>query len=185
LRLGVGVILCLGILLFTLFFTPRPDIDVYPALRMLLITSTLLVLLGVALREGLRPLQRASIGAHGLLLVLALFIPIVLAALPAAHSAHALSVGGVGQSLIPRALACFVFGVALGLPLLVSMRAMDRLEHATVTRALWAAAATGLLGNLSLSLHCPLTHPAHLLLGHASVGIALAAVYGLLARGRL
>jgi hypothetical protein len=184
-RLGFGVVLCLGILLLTLVLMPRPDIEVYPALRMLLVTSTLLVLLGVAVSQGLRPLQQAGIGAHGLLLVLALLVPMALAALPAAHSAHALSLGGVGPSLIPRAFACFVFGVALGLPLLVSMRALDRLEHATVARALWAAAATGLLGNLTLSLHCPLTHPAHLLLGHASVGIAVAAAYGLLARGRL
>ena len=184
-RLGFGVIVCLGIVLLTLGLTPRPDIDVYPALRMLLVTSTLLVLLGVALSQGLRPLQRAATGAEGLLLVLALLVPIVLSALPAAHSAHALSVGGIGEALIPRALACFAFGVALGLPLLVSMRALDRLEHTTAARALWAAAATGLLGNLTLSLHCPLTHPAHLLLGHASVGVALAAAYGLLARGRL
>jgi hypothetical protein len=184
-RLGFGVILCLGIVLLTLALTPRPDIEVYPALRMLIVTSTLFLLLGVALSQGLRPLQRSATGAQGLLLVLALLVPIVVAALPAAHSAHALSAGGIGKALMPRALACFVFGVAFGLPLLVSMRMLDRLEHTTVARSLWAAAATGLLGNLALSLHCPLTHPAHLLLGHASVGIALAAAYGLLARARL
>jgi hypothetical protein len=56
--------------------------------------------------------------------------------------------------------------------------ALDRGRHGAWPGALTAAGAAGLTGILALELHCPLTHPTHLVVGHATVGSVLLLVYG-------
>jgi hypothetical protein len=74
---------------------------------------------------------------------------------------------------------CFVYGLLFALPVLVLARVVDRGEHRIGRAALCAALAGGLTANLGLHLHCPITHAGHLLLGHATLVLALVGVYAL------
>ncbi|HET9932701.1 MAG TPA: hypothetical protein VFQ35_18485, partial [Polyangiaceae bacterium] len=71
----------------------------------------------------------------------------------------------------PRAVACYTFGAALSLPILLLVRLLDRNERSPLLPLALTAAATGLIANLVLSLHCASDDPVHLALGHASIGV--------------
>jgi hypothetical protein len=133
------------------------------------------------MRVALRPLQVRALpaGYRIAIAAAAVIMPFVIAAAPAAHAAHASSLGGVGDGLLQRAAQCFAFGSALALPPLVLLWALDRGAHRSWLEALSAAGAAGLVGIVALELHCPLTHPAHLVAGHATVGAMLVLAYGL------
>jgi hypothetical protein len=99
--------------------------------------------------------------------------------MPPAHWEHPVATQGIGSDWARRAAACFFFGALFGLPILLSILAVDRgLGRTNV--ALLGAASVGLTGNLALQLHCPLTHPLHLVPGHATIGIVAIAVAGVL-----
>ena len=185
--LSAGLVTVL-IQLVTLLVTPRADLAVYPMERMGLVLLPLLVLALLAFRLGLVRLDRPAAAAWkiGGGLGLALAVPIVLAALPAAASFHPASGGGIGHDLVPKALACFLFGAITGLPVLVLLRWLDRGSRDSLVPALFAAAAGAIAGNFALQLHCPIVHPHHLLLGHGSVILGLVPVAGAAAwmRGR-
>ncbi|MEM9193737.1 MAG: hypothetical protein AAGF12_31470, partial [Myxococcota bacterium] len=160
---------------------PRPDLEVYPAER-LWMTFAALGLVGFAVAlSSLRPLHRPPLpkALRWSLLAAAVLVPIIVAALPQAHAAHPAAIGGVGSELIPKAGTCFSFGAVVALPLFFLIRALDR-GTSTLAIVLGAGAA-GVGANLLLQNHCCITHPSHLLVGHASiavlyVGIALIAV---------
>lgn len=167
--LGAIVLLAMGIAM------RRADIAWYPVPR-LLAEGALQV--AMALTAGwlvLRPLYRAPLSRWVLMAVIAaaLATPFVLASLPAAHQAVEVSLGGAGDDWVRRALACFTFGLVWTAPLLVVLRLSDRLP--TRGTALASAGAAGSVASVALLLHCPLTHPAHLVAGHATVGLAMAA----------
>jgi hypothetical protein len=152
---------------------PRPDRSVYPVLRMALGLLLILGLLGLQLALALRPLARPALrpwvspaAIAGALLGLWL-----LYALPAAHLAHPASLQDPGwQALLTRALPCLRFGLLLALASYALLRALDR---GGVGRGLLFAAYGGLVANLVLLLHCPVTAPSHLLLGHLGVAVLL------------
>lgn len=79
-----------------------------------------------------------------------------------------------GPWLVP-ALSCFSYGLLLSAPLLALFWALDR-GAGPKSRVLAAAAATGLAANGALLLHCPSVDEAHLFVGHASIGVALALI---------
>jgi hypothetical protein len=166
----------------TLLVRPRLDLAVYPAGRMalvlgvvgsLLLSSLLLALWSLAWRPLPEALRKLAV----LLAPLSLF---VLYVLPPAHAAHPASVQAEGMSaLIARALPCLMIGSVVAASAFAFLRAFDR----GATRAGWLfAACAGLYANLLLQLHCSVTAPAHMLLGH--LGVALLALLAVAVLGR-
>lgn len=178
--LGVALVTCLG----TLWLTPRDDLDEYPISRMLLAVTSLTLFILLSVRLALHPLQAAPLPVVRRLGVVAagVVVTLSLALLPPAHWSLEISRAGAGSDWAPRALACFGFGLGLGAPLFAALRLLDRTSRPSRTGAWLAAAAAGLLGNLALQLHCPLTHSAHLVAGHVTVIIVAIALASLLAR---
>jgi hypothetical protein len=178
---AVGALIGVAIVLAT---SMRVDMAVFPTARLVINLGVLgaLVLWGGALL--LRPLHRPPPKAwmRNLLPWAAVLAPFVLAALPAAHEAHAASLEGTGDDLVRRAAACFMYGSAFSIPIAVVAWLTERSAFrasGTVTFALLAAAA---VGNIVLVLHCPLTAPVHRLGGHATIAVAFFAVALVLAR---
>lgn len=165
----------------------RPDIHDYPVLRLVLELGSLgLVGLGVGWL-WLRPLHRPPLPGWlaAALALLALALPWVISALPAAHTADPASLAGAGDDLVRRAVACFVYGSLIALPLALLLALLGRGARRRVRLALLPAAAGALAGLVSLNLHCPLTAPVHLLAGHAPivlVAVLLAAAIHRVAR---
>jgi hypothetical protein len=154
---------------------PRWTFAPLPVDRVVLVLSVLFVLVAMLLRLSLRPLQVAAPSAgvvRGSLLA-ALLVPVYFALTPPNPEAAALDAPGMAAAT----LGCFLFGAIPGVLLVVALRALDRNAHRAMDVALLAAACGGLAGNAALELHCPSVAPLHLLLGHASVGVALVAVY--------
>jgi hypothetical protein len=179
LRYSLAVASVLLLPLAVLVGTPRPDLSVYPLLRL---GGTMVVYAGVALwlsLAALAPAQRPlpSSGRRLTFLALAAAVPILVALSPMAHSAHAASLAGAGADLVPRALACFSFGSALALPLVLLLSGMER---GVSPRARWlVGAGGGLAGVAAVELHCPITQPVHLVLGHATLAVAWLALCAL------
>lgn len=166
----------------------RPDLGVYPLLRLVLELGSLgLVGLGAGWL-WLRPLHRPALPGWlaFTLVLLALLLPWALSALPTAHTAHHASLAGTGDDLVRRAVACFLFGSLLALPLALFLALLGRGARRLVRLAVLPAAAGAVAGLVSLNLHCPLTSPVHLLAGHAPIVLVMvllvAAVYRLARR---
>lgn len=152
----------------------RADWDVYPHSRMLLEIGVLVLAVALVARAELRPLQYAARPvARGGTAVAAFLAPIAIALFAPAHTAHAASLEGAGADFWPRALACLGFGLSIGLPALVVVRLLERNPEGPRVLVLLACGLGGLAGNLTLHLHCPITHLTHLLVGHATVGLVL------------
>jgi hypothetical protein len=82
---------------------------------------------------------------------------------------------------------CFAYGAVLVLPFLVLYWLLERRDRVSVTTLLTVGGAAGVAANLLLYAHCPSVHEGHLLLGHASIGVAwalLLALPGALQRAR-
>jgi len=163
--------------------TLRADIGVYPILRLCV---ELLLLAAMALLSAwfwLRPLHRPAPKPLTKVLVttIGLVLPAIFALLPATHAAYPASLAGTGPDLVPRAMACLIYGTVLAVPVaLLTVGLGRRFRRSTVLLAI----GTGTLaGVAALQLHCPITHTAHLLLGHATLP-ALGAIVGSVAMWR-
>ena len=127
-------------------------------------------LLGVVAHSALRPLpieRRAARFRSGLALI-AWCLPCVLWFAPETQA----NADDLSGSLALRSLACFAYGSALSAPSFALLWAFDR--GVRVPFRVWAlgAATVGLVANLILLLHCPITNRTHLVLGHFSIGLA-------------
>jgi hypothetical protein len=184
LALALGLVALLGAL--ALLAMPRVDLAVYPAGRLVLAVVGLLAVGGAAVLGALRPLQRPELPVRRWAIVLgvALGVPFILAALPQAHMLHQASLQGTGADFVKRALGCFIFGLEVGVPVLLLVRALDR-GPLQPRRFVLAAALAGVAANLVLEMHCPVTAPSHLLAGHATVGLAFALVAVVVAKVRV
>ena len=127
-----------------------------------------MVMPGVSRRIGV--LARAGAAAIGFA------VPLAMALLAPAHTVHAASLEGQGADFWPRALACLGFGLAIAVPVLVTAWLLERFPGARPMLWVLASGLGGLAGNLALHVHCPITSMAHLLAGHASVGVVLLAL---------
>jgi Negative regulator of sigma F len=162
---------------FVLVFKPRPDLSAYPIDRMALTVAFYALLIGGAFALELRPLQRRALPGwvRPLLAVVALAVPVVFALAPSPEvAAPAMRMTG---SFAHLTFGCFMFGTGLAVPVLVLLFLLDRRAHGTWGVVVLAAAAGGLVANLGLALHCPARNVAHILLGHASIGVVLVVAY--------
>jgi len=154
----------------------REDWGVYPPARLVGEAAILLVSLWAAIHFSLRPLYLPPrTWPRRVVMLVALTLPAVLAALGPAHFAHSASLEGTGLDFWPRALACLKFGAAMAVPAMLVLLWADRSQGKSLTLAALVAGAGGLTGNLVLHVHCPITDPLHLLVGHATVGLLLVA----------
>ena len=151
----------------------RPDISAYPLPRLILTVVVYLSLVGLAAVIAFRPLYQKPVPRAVLyaLIGVAALLPFVVASMPQAHAHIAGTPLGNGADFIPRAFACFRYGVALSLPVLVLAALADRGAFRIGVWPVLLGAAAGLIGTVALELHCPITEPIHLLLGHASIAM--------------
>ncbi len=152
--------------------SPRGDLAEMSKLRLL---SAMVLYGGLAfacLLVAMRPLQRPSLApsAGRGLIVAGLAVAVGFALAPAASG---LSLWSASPTLVPEAMTCFAFGAALAVPLLGVGWLLDRGGYAGGGRLLLAAGSAGLAGSLFLELHCDMQMPAHLMLGHVTVVVAL------------
>jgi hypothetical protein len=114
-----------------------------------------------------------------LLLVLPAFVALLaplgspFATSPAAH-AWETQWGNPGE--------CFRYGAALVAPLLLLAWLFERRDRVPFVVTISAGALAGVAANLLLHAHCASTHLGHLLLGHASIGVAWALGFALISR---
>ncbi|HXK18774.1 MAG TPA: hypothetical protein VNG33_13280 [Polyangiaceae bacterium] len=78
--------------------------------------------------------------------------------------------------------ACFSYGAILAAPLPLLYWLFERRDDVPVAALVAAGALAGLAANLLLFVHCPSAHLGHLLVGHASIGVAWALALGLLSK---
>jgi hypothetical protein len=154
---------------------PRWTFGPMPIERVALVLGVLSVLVAVLLRFALWPLQVTTPNSRILRgsLFVAVLVPIYFALTPP----NAQAVGLDAPGMVAATLSCFLFGALPGVLLVLALRALDRNAHHALDVALVAAACGGLAGNAALELHCPSVAPLHLLLGHATVGVVLVALY--------
>jgi len=160
---------------------PRPDLEAYPALRMILLVAAFAAAAVFASILVLRPVHRPRPDRRLLpaLVAIGILVTIGAAFLPPAHAevhAHPESFLGQGDDFWPRAIGCLVYGTIFGLPVLVLLRLLDRGGTPRSTALLGGLIATALAGNVALLLHCPLVFDLHFLVGHAGLPILLTLV---------
>jgi hypothetical protein len=102
----------------------------------------------------------------------ALLLPFGYAALASAPPSP--STGAVELGFAEQAVACFSYGSFLALPFLAVVWAVERSDRPFLLLLVGLGAVAGVVANAALALHCPNTESAHLALGHATVGVALA-----------
>jgi hypothetical protein len=175
-RLLLGAAAALGVPLLFALAAPRPDLTVYPMVRLLTIATLLVLLSGVALSLKLRPLHRPALptGMVTAVLIGAVLVVAIDIALPPAHALSPASLQGTGADFARRAAGCFFAGLLIGLPALLAAGLLDRGEHPhSAASDLLTPLLAAVAGYLALDLHCPLVGRAHLLAGHASLLLAL------------
>jgi predicted anti-sigma-YlaC factor YlaD len=146
----------------------RADFEHYPLLRVLLLLCAygvaIVLAFGKELSESPRP---APLRDYVGLLAFALFVPALAAFAPATEASLHTPSGGVSG-----AFGCFAYGALFTLPIAALLWALDRNQRPSLRTACLSAAALGLSANLLLELHCSKGGPEHVLLGHASLGLA-------------
>ncbi len=70
--------------------------------------------------------------------------------------------------------SCFTWGAAFVVPLVLAYWLFERRDAVPARTLIAAGALAGLAANLLLHTHCGSANPAHLLLGHASIGLVWA-----------
>lgn len=175
-RLAACLIALALVALAVVVWVRRGDLAAYPRLALAEGLALLAALAVGAVVLFLRPLQARAPGRARtwVWVLVGLAFPLVLYLLPEAHHLvheHPESFQGRGADFWPRALRCLAFGTMTALPLLAVLLLVDRRDHVDVARGALAAAAAGLAANFVLMLHCPLVGRAHLIAGHAGVGV--------------
>lgn len=153
----------------------RVDFAQYPGQRIALLLCVYFLAIVLALgRELSESYRRNSLRDHLGLFLFALLVPVLAAFAPATEaSRHAGPEGALG---------CFSYGALLTLPIASLLWAFDRDDRPSLRTVCLSAAALGLSANLLLELHCGNGNAQHVLLGHASLGLAWLAVWAIARR---
>jgi hypothetical protein len=184
-RMGVLLVLALGLLVGQLGWSRRVDFSEYSPSVFWGVVGLLFAALcwgsWQLVRGASAPLrspgsQRASTWA--LLLLPALAALLVPLGAPASAS-----VAPEAQLPLWGSVACFNYGAALVLPFVALAWLFERRERMPWQALVSAGALAGITANLLLHAHCASEHLGHLLLGHASIGLAWALGLGLLGAG--
>ena len=166
-----------AISVFMLVAMRRPDLGSYPVGRLLLELGLLVGALALAVGVAVRPRLDVPSGRLAAALVgLTILVPVLLAVLPQVHTDHPASLLGVGSDFLRRAVGCLVWGLMMGAPTAIIAFLARRDGGGEPRRDLLLAGAAGLAGVIALDVHCPITDGNHLLLGHATVVVAVVAV---------
>ena len=159
----------------------RSDFALVPALELVGLLAAFAFFGGMAAARALpvfgAPAKRISSEA---ILAAALGIP---AAAAFVRTATTLAPAADSAVFVRQAWSCFSYGSLLTIPLVLVLWLLDR-GAGPRSRVFHGAAVAGLAANAALTLHCPNGSAAHLVVGHATIGLALAAVAGLLLRRR-
>lgn len=148
----------------------RADFAHYPFSRVGLLLCIYVLAIALALGKELSESPRSNpLRDHFGLLFFALLVPALAAFAPATEVSRLAGPDG--------ALACFGYGALFTLPIAVLLWALDRDDRPSFRTVCLSAAALGLASNLLLELHCGNGNPAHVLLGHASLGLAWLAAW--------
>jgi hypothetical protein len=146
----------------------RADFELYPLARMQAVLGTIAALIVLELILVLWPLQFPA-APKWLMAVAVAGAPIGLFfwySAPAAHThPRSLPVESFG-SLVSHAARCLAVGSVVAGGMYALLAGLDR---GGSNRLLLMAACAGLAGNLMLQLHCAITAPIHLVIGHLGV----------------
>ena len=167
------------LLMLVVAFSRRADLGVYPLLRLSATLAIYTLLAGMLLRSALVRLQQPwpVAASRWPLLALAVALPFVAASLPVAHALHPASLEGAGADFTRRAVACFTYGGVVALPVVLLTIGLARTRIVGDVLAPVVGVSAALVGMAALELHCPITHPVHLLVGHATVGLVWFSVW--------
>jgi hypothetical protein len=169
-RLAVLVSVLPVVIYHALRFGWRLDIDVYPMTRLGLTLAAFALLAlrnaWVALRPPHEPAE--STPRACLFVALAAIASLLAAVWPAPYPMSPTLCWDTEEGM---ALECFTWGLAMGLPLVVTTVLLNRLN--TVASLVLAAAAGGLVGSLVQAAQCPHVGTTHLLQGHVTIIVAL------------
>ena len=180
-RVRAGALLCvaLALLLFELLLHRRPDFAEYsPA-----VFWSVVLVFGAALVVGV---LRVTRGASAPLRAQGRGRAVAVALLAAPALASLVAPLGSGTPEMAAAwgnpAVCFAYGAALVAPFLLLYWLFERRDAVPATVLISAGALAGIAANLLLHAHCPSAHLGHLLVGHASIGVAWALALSLLSR---
>jgi hypothetical protein len=152
----------------SLSMTPRPDLELYPSGRMAVVLVALFALTAAACWRLLRPIHRPPLSpaVDYAMLIVSAALPTIVAVSPMDHVG---APAGDGAAFIIACTKCMSFGAVFGLPVMLLAVAARRANVGGPAVAALAGVAAGLTGNLVLQVHCPITEPGHVLLGHAAM----------------
>ncbi len=176
-RVGGVLAFAAGPVLAQVFFSLRADALVYPTSRWVFDSflfgsafgaAALLLLWPAHLRRP-RFLPLPSERAFLLWAGWGLVVPLLVAIIGPAHLSHPESLPVAAGEFWGRVLACFRYGTALSLPILLAISLSSRLLPMSPGRLTLMSIFMGIVANWLLVIHCPLTGVAHLLGGHVTV----------------
>ena len=148
----------------------RADFAQYPLQRVLLLLTIYFVAILIAFGKELSESPRGdAFRDHWALLAFALGVPFLAAFAPATELSR--------QAAPSGALGCFAYGALLTLPIALLLWGFNRDDRISLRTVCLSAAALGLSANLMLELHCGNGNAEHVLLGHASLGLAWLAAW--------
>jgi hypothetical protein len=154
---------------------PRADWMKYAALSVWSWIALFSLIAVLAVRSALAPLAQPrdplllrrglSIAALGLPAVQALLL--WASTTPGPHAEH-------GGRFVSQAAGCFLYGTALTLPLVALLWVLGRNDRPAPGVLVFSGAASGLVANVALFVHCSIDDAQHRLAGHATIGLAFA-----------
>jgi hypothetical protein len=166
-RVGLAIVLAVAAGVLHALAWRRVDWALYPPGRMLLVLGAYAAGIVVTVKVALRPLSAPSRWPAVAVAASMLGLPVVLALLPRPYD----GTEAVQQSWFAGAVPCFVYGTLWGATAAAALRVLDRRDGLSSSWSVSSAACAGLLANLLLQIHCPNTRAAHLLAGHAGIGV--------------